>query len=209
MVIYIYACKNNKASTVLTLFEKAVRKFYWPRRIRGDQGMENVDIARFMLSRFGTERKPVLTGRSVHNQRIERLWKDVNEYVTSSFRERFYWMEDSEVLEPFNEILLFALEYIFVPQLIQALEMFLAQWNSHSLRTARSKSPIQLWTEGVYSHPIDGTLLQSETDIDPETYGVDYAENSMEIRTRNDVNVPDINVPINDRQTYFRRTRPI
>eukprot|EP00794_Sanderia_malayensis_P014583 gene14583-16086_t len=123
---------------------------------RTDQGMENVDIARLMLNRFGTERKPVLTGRSVHNQRIER-----------------------------------------------ALEMFLAQWNSHSLRTAQSKSPIQLWTEGIYSHPIDRTLLQFETDIDPETYGVDYAANSIEIRTRNDVTVPDINVHIDDHQTQI------
>ena len=29
-----------------------------------------------MLNRYGTASNPVLTGQSVHNQRIERLWRD-------------------------------------------------------------------------------------------------------------------------------------
>eukprot|EP00112_Aurelia_sp_Birch-Aquarium-sp1_P013569 Seg2881.9 transcript_id=Seg2881.9/GoldUCD/mRNA.D3Y31 product="hypothetical protein" protein_id=Seg2881.9/GoldUCD/D3Y31 len=201
MVIYLYSCTNNGAATVLHLFENAVNNFYWPRRVRSDQGMENLGVARLMLNKFGTERKPVLTGRSVHNQRIERLWKDVHEYVTSNFRELFLWMEDSELLDPLNEIHLFALEFIFVPRINRALDLFLAQWNSHSLRTARSKSPIQLWTEGVYKHPLDGTLLESEIYIDPETYGVDVEAGGMEIRTRNNINVPQIDVQLDERQT--------
>ncbi len=40
-------------------------------------GGENVDLAHFMVLLRGEGRGSHLTGRSVHNQRIERLWRDV------------------------------------------------------------------------------------------------------------------------------------
>ena len=41
---------NNFAQTVLTLFVKAVSQFGLPARIRCDQGVENYDVAMFMLT---------------------------------------------------------------------------------------------------------------------------------------------------------------
>ena len=43
--------------------------------------MENIGVTRLMLDRSGPEYVPRLTGLSVHNQRIERLCRDVVTYI--------------------------------------------------------------------------------------------------------------------------------
>ena len=59
------------------MFLNSVERFRTPMRLRTDHGTENVLIARYMLEKHGVEARPVITGKSVHNQRIERLWVDV------------------------------------------------------------------------------------------------------------------------------------
>ena len=43
----------------------------------------------------------MLTGKSTHNQRIERLWRDVFESALALYYEIFTFMEDSAILDPF------------------------------------------------------------------------------------------------------------
>jgi len=70
--IMFAACSgNNQADTVLEHFESAVSQYGLP----SNQGGENVAVAWYMLTRplRGPDRGSVITGPSVHNQRIERI----------------------------------------------------------------------------------------------------------------------------------------
>ena len=68
---------NNTAATLPKCFLEAVRQFGIPSRVRSDKGLENVGIADFMIEKRGGNRGSMITGPSTHNQRIERLWRDV------------------------------------------------------------------------------------------------------------------------------------
>ena len=80
---------NNKASTILSCFLKGVNTNGMPSKVRSDQGRENVSITDFMIEHCGAGRESMLTNKSMHNQRIERLWRDVFEGVLALSYEIF------------------------------------------------------------------------------------------------------------------------
>ena len=59
-VVFLRCSNNNEASTVLEQFFCGTRKFYFPRRIRTDHRTENVEVARYMLSKYSIACNPVL-----------------------------------------------------------------------------------------------------------------------------------------------------
>lgn len=193
LIIYLYGCDNNCAQTVAGLFSSSTNSFYWPRRVRSDQGMENIGVARLMLSKYGTESCPHLTGLSVHNQRIERLWRDVVNYVVGHFRDLFYHMEEVDILAPLNEVHLLALQVVYIPRLNKALEEFRAHWNNHPLRTEHSRTPMQLWLQDVYRRLQGDTVreMMNIQEFDPLQYGVDDQDTAFpETVTNNNVVIP-------------------
>ena len=58
LVLYLYlkSSLNNRATTVFELFQKAVHDFNVPSRVRSDQGLENIIVARYMTERRGSDR---------------------------------------------------------------------------------------------------------------------------------------------------------
>ena len=105
VIVYLKASTNNRAETVFQLFREAIQTFNLPSRVRSDHRLENIDVARFMLQVCGLNRGSIITGASVHNQRIERLWRDVNRAVISRFLNIFLYLEHVQWLDPDNQIL--------------------------------------------------------------------------------------------------------
>ena len=97
--------------------------------------MENIGVSQLMLVKFAPENVPQLTGLSVHNQRIERLWRDVATYIFQHYRDLFEFMESISILDPLNECHLFVVYLIYQPRLDKALKDFISFWNNHKLRT--------------------------------------------------------------------------
>ena len=90
MVLYLKCTSNNKANTLYEIFLIAVQNFRLPSRVRSDQGLKNMLVARHMIEKRGSEQRSMLTGSSTHNQRIERLWRDMHSCVTLLYYRLFY-----------------------------------------------------------------------------------------------------------------------
>ena len=195
-IVFLKCSTNNRASTVLENFENAISQFRMPLRIRTDHGTENIQVARAMLDAHGVASKPVITGKSVHNQRIERLWVDVGVNVNSSFRNIFHHLEEEFLFDPLNELHLFALHYIFLPRINRMLDNFVSSWNNHPIRTCQNKSPMQIWTEGFISNSTNDNTLLTSTDIN--TYGIDWNGPVPGLQTDNHVEVPEVDFDLSE-----------
>ena len=97
--------------------------------------MENIEVSRFMLQERGLNRGSHITGKSVHNQRIEHLWYDVNWVIVSHFLSIFLFLEHSGILDPTDEVHLFCIHLVYIPLINNAINQFIGQWNNHPVST--------------------------------------------------------------------------
>lgn len=107
---YIKRSTNNRAVTALNGFNEGVAVFGVPDKVRTDHGGDNIEILRYMISSHGNDTDCVVTGSSVHNERVERLWRDVHRCVLRMFADLFCCLESESYLDPLNEVDLFCLD---------------------------------------------------------------------------------------------------
>lgn len=166
LVVYLNIADNNRASTVLSMFLQGVSEFGLPSRMRSDMGGENTLVAQYMINH--PERGPgcMITGRSVHNQRIERLWRDVFADCTSYFYALFHAFEESGILDHDNEVDLLALHIVYVDEIQDQLDKFKNGWNHHRMRTCHNRTPMQQWVLGLHARSDEDPTSSAITGLD-------------------------------------------
>lgn len=202
LIMYMRCNTNNRASTVLALFLSATACYGIPSRVRSDRGGENIEVARYMINARGLNRGSHIAGLSVHNQRIERLWREIYVHVLQLYYSIFYFLEDNCDLDCLSNVDLFSLHYVFVPIINRALDEFVEAYNNHSLRTEHRWTPLMIWTNGIISpaHAID-TAVHDFVNNNEESFGVDPDGPESNEFDHGDIQIPntDVNLIEEDR----------
>lgn len=99
---------------------------------------ENKRVAEHMLEHWGVDRGSMLTGSS-----------DMHQSVTKVFYRLFYYLEETKLLDPTNNIHIYSLHYVYVPRINLRLILFRNAWNKHGLRTEHALTPEQLFVAGA------------------------------------------------------------
>ena len=190
-VIYLRVIDNNNANTVLDYFVQGTRNYMIPSRIRIDKGGENVRVAEYMLIHRGTGRSSVIAGRSVHNQRIERLWRDVRVNVIDFYRTIFYAFATEYNVDFSDEHVVYCIHYLYLGMIQEDLNIFTVSWNKHGLRTTTgNRSPEQLLILNEH------LTADAPDDVDDE-YGVEEESANDDI---GQVVLHPVNCPLNAEQ---------
>ena len=164
VITYLKAATNNTARTALSAFLHGVDLYGLPSRVRTDRGGENVLIAEHMLQQRGPSRGSIIMGRSVHNQRIERLWRDLFAGCVSYFYYLFYHLEEEALLNPDDDADIQALHLTFLPKLQDQLDSFRLGWCHHRLRTEQNMTPHHLWLQGMLQQEPDSMVISGLDD---------------------------------------------
>ena len=162
---------------------------------------ENIQVAKWMVNYRGMNRESYIFGNSVHNQRIERLWRDVYHLTLRLYYDIFNHLERKYRLNPNNEIHLWCLHYVYLLIINRALNIFQNQWNHHPLSTEHNQSPYQLFLAEMISCEVHGILdeipiVPSEININENEYGIDWNA----LNNNDNVELSNINCPLNSSQ---------
>ncbi|CAH3173071.1 unnamed protein product [Porites lobata] len=149
LILYAACRDNNKAETVLSLFQNA-----------------NYHVGAYMIQHRGPARGSIITGSSVHNSRVERTHRDVYSGVLAFYSRVFQQLEDEGNLDVLNDVHIFSLHHIYIPRIQNSLEELVSQMNNRPVSTERNHSPLQMWERGMLENLHSGHTALSETEIE-------------------------------------------
>lgn len=99
--------------------------------------------------------------RSVHNTRIERLWRDVTASVGKYWKLKFELLEREHGLDINNRSHVWLLHHLYLNAINQDLMEFAERWNAHILRLSDSanRSPRDLFYFDMFTRGFRGDPL--------------------------------------------------
>ena len=142
LVTHLNVSTDNLALTALEYFFASVKEYDIPSRVRVDGGSEFAHIEKFMNKLDGSVR--CIRGKSVHNRRIERHWRDTYTKVLVKYHSLFNHMENHGILDINSDIHIFALHHVYQPRIDRDLKLWAEAHNCHKIRTEENKTPRQL-----------------------------------------------------------------
>ncbi|KAK6984522.1 hypothetical protein R3P38DRAFT_3425221 [Favolaschia claudopus] len=179
-VLGIRVHDNNRGASVLQLLRDVIATHGRPSRMRGDHGVENIEVAIYMEEMNGSGRGSFIWGRSVHNTRIERLWYDVTHGFGKKWKSFFLDLEANHGLNPTRPGHVWLLHHLFLSSVNRDAQDWAEAWNSHQLtvRRKRERSPRDMFLFGMLREGprgISAFLTPEEEGIeDINEYGVDW-----------------------------------
>ena len=93
LVVFCQCNDNNTSQTVSDLFQRAVSQYGRPHKVQAGE-------------------MAAITGSSVHNQRVERFYRDLNIHCADVVKLELYQLEHQGPLDPSNDTDLFCLHYV-------------------------------------------------------------------------------------------------
>jgi len=184
MIVYLKASMNKLSSTVEMAFDEAVGRLGYPSCVRADYGGENKGVGKKMREFYkdALAEFRVLLGPSVHNQRIEYLWRFLGRFTLAYFRELFESMvqgSSAGQLRFTNEFHRYAMGVVFLWRVQASLDRFAAMWNHHTIRGKKCVNghgggiPVKLFEKSVNTQDRGYPVFEGEVKKFAHLYGVD------------------------------------
>lgn len=140
------SCTNNDPAVIANYFLKTVKKHECvPTVLRTDKGTEATVMGELqVILRLEHEDelaglKSYVTGKSVHNQRIESYWRQLREHLIDFCINLFKLMENDNLIDVSDRIHIECLRFCYEKLIKEELELTRKEWNSHHIRKQKNR----------------------------------------------------------------------
>ncbi|VDI57952.1 Hypothetical predicted protein [Mytilus galloprovincialis] len=153
-IIWLQASITNKRPEVVAdFFLKAVDNIKaFPSKIRCDPGTENGLTAAIQLTHT-SDKKSVIYGSSVYNQRIERYWGWLRQSKSDFWINHFKCLEADGILNVSSQIHKLCLQFVYLPVIQKDLAELTVLWNSHNIRKQNQGDILSGIPDVLYHYP--------------------------------------------------------